>query len=418
MDIAVMCRVSRKTAAVAAALVATLCAAGASADESGAPAVSFSGFGTVGVVHSSERNADFTYSAVKPRGAGFSRDWSPEVDSQIAAQVSASFTPALTAVVQVIAEQNYDHTYQPHVEWANIKYQFTPDFSVRAGRIVLPLFMAADSRKIGYANPWVRPPAEVYSLVPISTSDGLDASYRLQLGAATNSIQVTVGREDKRFPGVTAKARELMTVVNTIEHGYSTLRLSYGRARITISDFDPLFDAFRQFGPEGTALADKYNVNDRLMAFIGVGAGFDPGPWFVLGEWSQVDGKSIFGRKSAWYIGGGYRLGKLTPYAAYAAAKADNLSDPGLALSNLPPYLAGPAIGLNAGLNELLRVKIVQDTLTVGARWDFVRNAALKVQFDHTRIGAGSTGGLRNLQPGFRPGGSLNVISATIDFVF
>ena len=87
-------------------------------------------------------------------------------------------------------------------------------------------------------------------------------------------------------------------------------------------------------------------------------------------------------------------------------------------MSTLPPHLAGPANGLNAGLNELLGVKLVQDTFTVGARWDFVRNAALKVQFEHTRIGAGSTGGLGNLQPGFRPGGSLNVISATIDFVF
>ncbi|MBK7473893.1 MAG: hypothetical protein IPI73_27815 [Betaproteobacteria bacterium] len=399
-------------------LVACATATGARADSSASPQFLFSGFGTFGVVHSSERNADFTYTAVKPRGAGFSRNWSPEIDSLIAAQVSASFTPALSAVVQVIAEQNYDHSYRPHIEWANIKYQFTPDFSVRAGRIVLPIFMAADTRKIGYANPWVRQPVEVYSLAPISTSDGLDASYRLQLGAATNSLQASIGREDKRFPSATAKARALLTVVNTIEHGYATLRVSYARARITISDFDPLFDAFRQFGPEGTALADKYNVNARLMSLIGVGAGFDPGPWFVQGEWSRVDGRSIFGRKSAWYVGGGYRFGKLTPYAAYAAAKADNLSDPGLALSNLPPYLAGPASGLNAGLNELLRVKLVQDTLTVGARWDFVRNAALKVQFEHTRIGAGSTGGLGNLQPGFRPGGSLNVISATIDFVF
>ncbi|MBP8295310.1 MAG: hypothetical protein KAX84_04320 [Burkholderiales bacterium] len=399
-------------------LVACATATGARADSSTSPQFLFSGFGTFGVVHSSEGNADFTYTAVKPRGAGYSRSWSPEVDSLIAAQLSASFTPALSAVVQVIAEQNYDHSYRPHIEWANIKYQFTPDFSVRAGRIVLPIFMTADTRKIGYANPWVRPPTEVYNLAPISTSDGLDASYRLQLGAATNTFQVAGGREDKRFAGATAKARELMTVVNTIEHGYSTLRLSYGRARITISDFDPLFDAFRQFGPEGTALADKYNVNARLMSLIGVGAGFDPGPWFVQGEWSRVDGRSIFGRKSAWYVGGGYRFGRLTPYAAYAAAKADNLSDPGLALSNLPPYLAGPASGLNAGLNELLRVKLVQDTLTVGARWDFVRNAALKVQYDHTRIGEGSTGALGKLQPGFQPGGSLNLISATLDFVF
>jgi hypothetical protein len=56
--------------------------------------------------------------------------------------------------------------------------------------------------------------------------------------------------------------------------------------------------------------------------------------------------------------------------------------------------------------------------LSIGARWDVLRNAALKLQYDHTRIGAGSSGVLANLQPGFQPGGTVNVISVSVDFVF
>jgi hypothetical protein len=54
----------------------------------------------------------------------------------------------------------------------------------------------------------------------------------------------------------------------------------------------------------------------------------------------------------------------------------------------------------------------------VGARWDLMRNAAFKLQYDRTRIGAGSNGALTNLQPGFQTGGKLDVFSATVDFIF
>jgi len=172
----------------------TLGAAAVRADDGDPPGFVLSGFGTVGAVHSSQRQADFTSNSFKPNGAGFSRNWSPDVDSLLAVQGTANLTPQLSVVLQLISEQNFDNTYRPHVEWANVKYQFTPDFNVRVGRIGLPIFMVNDSRKIGYANPWVRPPLEVYDLVPLTSSDGIDASYRLPIGAATNTFQVTAGR--------------------------------------------------------------------------------------------------------------------------------------------------------------------------------------------------------------------------------
>ena len=137
-----------------------------------------------------------------------------------------------------------------------------------------------------------------------------------------------------------------------------------------------------------------------------------------MGEAAHLVTHSVFGTGTGWYLSGGYRLGKFTPYITYGEAKADNLSDSGLNLSTLPPPAVGPAAGLNAALNSLLSTKPVQSTLSIGGRWDFMRNAALKLQYDHTRIGAGSSGVLSKLQPGFQSGGKVNVISAIIDFVF
>lgn len=123
------------------------------ADHADTPMFSFSGFGTLGVVHSSQDQADFTDSVWKPNGAGHRHDWSADVDSRLGLQIIANVTPKLSAVLQVVAEQNYDNSYRPHVEWANIKYAFTPDFDVRVGRIAMPTFLVGDYRKVGYAVP-------------------------------------------------------------------------------------------------------------------------------------------------------------------------------------------------------------------------------------------------------------------------
>jgi hypothetical protein len=391
-------------------------------DDASASTFSFSGFGTLGVVHSSETEADFTNSTFKPNGAGFTHAWSPDVDSRLGAQVTANVTSRLSAVVQVVSEQRYDNSYRPHVEWANIKYQFTPDLSVRAGRTVLSSFMFSDTRNVGYANPWVRPPVEVYSLVPISNSDGVDASYKLRVGDFVHTIVGSFGKNDPGLPpsqgGSTAHARALWLISDTIEYGAATAHVTYQNVHLTIPGLNRLFDAFRQFGPQGIALANEYDQDDKLVSFIGVGAMYDPGRWFALGEWGHDDFHSVLGSSTAWYVSGGYRLAKVTPYLTYSKVSVNShTSDPGLTLSTLPPFLTGPATGLNDALNDALAAIADQRTMSVGARWDFVKNVALKVQYDHTRIGAGSTGTLTNIQPGFALGGTMNLFSVALDFV-
>jgi hypothetical protein len=147
-----------------------------------------------------EHNADFTSSIFKPNGAGYSHNWSADVDSLIGAQLTANFAAQLSAVVQVVSERRYDNTYIPELEWANIRCQITPDFSVRVGRIVLPTFLVSDARDVGYTYPWVRPPAELYGLVPVTNSDGVDVSYRVQFGGFVSTLQAAYGNKTAKFP--------------------------------------------------------------------------------------------------------------------------------------------------------------------------------------------------------------------------
>ena len=386
---------------------------------------SFSGYGTVGVAHSSNGQADYLVDEFKPNGPGHTHSWSADVDTRLGLQASAQFSPRLSVVAQVITQQRYDDTYRPEVEWANVKYQATPDFSVRAGRVVLPIYMVTDSRRVGYANPWVRPPVEVYSLVPVTSVDGLDANYRAAIGDMTATFEATLGQTDSHFPNASgfdpgvAKARDLVAVVGTVERGFAVFRANYGRAELDIDNFAPFFDAFRQFGPAGEDLANRYSVQGRKVDFVGVGASYDPGRWFVTGEWAKFNTHSVLGSKSAWYVSGGHRFGKWTPYLTYAAMKADSAtSDPGLPLAGLPPQAAATAAFLNQSLNGTLGLIPQQHTTSIGVRWDFARSAALKLQLDDVRVDSDSRGTFGNFQPGFTPGSSARIVSAVVDFVF
>jgi hypothetical protein len=387
---------------------------------SGTQLFSVSGFGTLGAVHSSEDNADFTSTVLKPGGAGYSENWSAAVDSLIGAQLTATFTAKLSAVVQLIAEQNYDNSYTPHVEWANIKYQFTPEFSLRVGRIVLPTFFCSDVRTIGYANPWVRPPLEVYGLLPITNSDGVDISYRLHIADLTDTVQANFGNSDVNLPspiGVT-QGRHLWGLSSTSEYRAWTLHIAYQELHLTIPSLEPLFDAFRQFGPQGVALATEYTVDHKPVVTESIGARYDPGHWFMMGELGHINTHSVFSANTAWYVSSGYRLAMFTPYLGYAQVRTDRASNPGLPLSDLPPNLSGFAAGLNAALYSILEANSDDKTVSVGLRWDFMRNLDLKLQFDHTSNGTYSAGKLTDLQPGFRPGGEVNVSTVTVDFIF
>jgi hypothetical protein len=87
-------------------------------------------------------------------------------------------------------------------------------------------------------------------------------------------------------------------------------------------------------------------------------------------------------------------------------------------LAGLPPPLVAPAAGLNAALNAILGSAAAQTSVSVGARWDFTRLAALKFQFDRLDLEDGSPGVLINEQPDFRRGGNVSLFSVTLDFVF
>jgi predicted porin len=424
------------------AAIALLCSMSAQAQET-YPSFRFSGYGTVGIAHSTEDQADFIAHDLQDKGAGLADSWSMAVDSRIGLQISAEFTPELSGVLQVVSEQRYDGTFRPEIEWLNLSYDVTPDLTVRAGRVVLDSFLVSDHRKVGYATPWVRPPVEVYSLIPLTNSDGVDVRYRSHFGDLHNTFKVGAGVASERTPdGGTVETEGLSWhFSNTLEYGPATLRFAYTRSdfSVDLDQFNDLIAGYRSFAQgagalpfglgaqaaaQANALADEYDPHDRRLEFFSIGGSYDPGKWFVMAEWGRTESESVFGTRDAWYATAGYRWRQFTPYITYAEAKLKSRqSDPGITatLPPLPPpfdRLNAAAGLLNAELNGALANAPIQKTVSVGVRWDFYKNAALKLQYDYSRMGDDSPGTLDHQTLEFVPGENYEVFSATIDFVF
>ena len=335
---------------------------------------SFSGFGTFGLTHSSLKNGDYVADVFTRSGAGYSSDWSANVDTKAAFQIDAKFNDQLSAVVQIVAKPRPDNTYTPRVEWANVKYSFTPDLSVRIGRTVLPTFMPSDTRLVGYANPWIRPPQETYRLVSFTHSDGIDLSYRTNFGQLKNTIQVWAGSTKVDIVSANntvsagLKGENIRGISDTIEYGALTTRLS-----MTSADY-------------------KFVGRDAIpVKVINLGAIYDPGAWFVQGEVSRYTASTSLRAQLAWNITAGYRWNNFTPYVGYSSIKAND---------------------------DQVRLALrAQNSTSLGLRWDFRKNMDLKVQFDRLSLQSGSNGFFANVRPGLA-GKSTNVASIAVDYTF
>jgi hypothetical protein len=384
---------------------------------------SFNAFGTLGIAHSDSQFADFNRSSVLPEGAGASHSWSPAVDSLLAGQVRANFAPRWSATVQVVSELRYDKTYRPSVEWGYLAWDVTPDFALRLGRTSSPTFMITDTRRLAYAQHWIRPPSEVYDLIPVTSNDGVDAVWHTRAFGITHTLQAAYGRSavytsPRGLAPSAATSDHQLTVRYGFEKGVLSGYANLGRDRLSVEGFEGLMRAFSQFGPQGQSIADRYGTLAKKGMFYGTGATYDPGRWFAMGEWARTVNPSLFGTKTGWYVSGGVRIGPFTPYVTWSDVDVNsNKSDPGLDLGTLPPPAIPVAAGLNAALNGILGTNGDYSTLATGLRWDFAPDFTFKMQFEHIDISPGSWGPLTNLQPGFVPGSTVRVFSAAVSFI-
>ena len=346
--------------------------------------VTFSGFGTFGGVVTNTDDVDYRRDQ-QPDGANKSIDTG--VDTNIGVQLNFQANSWLSATVQGLALKRDTHDKKMEIEWAFVKATPLPGLTLRAGRMAMPTFLVSDSRNVGYANTWLRAPNEVYGLALVPRIEGGDVTYTKQVGSVRLTGSVLAGHSEALAVGQHFAMKDVLGGNVQVQAGPFTVRAGTVSGDTIVSPIE----------------TDKYT-------FHGLGVSYDKDKILAQAEYVQRRSDLYYNTVSAdgWYAMGGYRVGAFTPYATLASTKPHR-SD------SEPPSFIGTISGK-------------QQSMAVGMRWDATSFAALKFQIE--RVDTDGTNGISFAQPGpaIFPGlpndmlisvdDTVNVISATIDFVF
>ncbi|WP_426112124.1 hypothetical protein [Massilia sp. PWRC2] len=391
------------------------------------PPVTISGYGTLAVTQTNSDAAQF----IRPnQSAGATKSARTGVDSNFGVQANSTLNSWLSATVQGLVRKDGEDDFGAELAWAFLKAKVNDKLSLRVGRMGLPVFLISDYRNVGYANTMLRPPAEVYTQVPLNSFDGIDATWQESVGNTSLSAQFGIGRTRNTIATSSSAIVHVdgssLTALNLVaENGPVTLRFGRADGNLDLQDSTSLNSLLGGLRATGAGyglttlapLADALSLKKKKASFTSVGATLDWKGLVVQSEYAKRKTDSYVNNTNSWYTMVGYRVGKFLPYYNHADAKAVGRVSNTVPAACPPGYPAActPTLRvLSAGV-ETLSAAANQSTDTLGVRWDFAPSVALKAQIDRVRPRDG-VGLLIKAQPGFS--GPLTVGAVALDFVF
>ncbi len=399
----------------------------AAAPAAAADGLRIGGFGTLGYAYDRRDNiAPARDIAQQPRD-GFATRPGWRTDSRLGLQLEYRLTPGIDLVGQFVARDHFDADFDSVTELAYAAFRPHPQLDLRVGRINYDAFLMSDHRNVGYAYPWVRPPAEFYGWIPIFSVNGADLAFNADAGDARWRVKLQAGSARLAIPigeGYDFRAERLLGLSLTHETARWRLKAAYSRftAGREVPALAPLhrgLEAVAGAGLPGVSaeaaeLRRELAFENARITYATLGAAYDDGTWLAQAEIGRTTASADVvphGRMA--YASIGRRFGDWTPYLLVGTSRPGN--DRRRAANDWGAF--------NAALREpalftVNTTRIAQDTASLGVRWDFHRQAALKLQWDHTRIKP-SGYGLWWRDPAINERHTrVNLVSATVDFAF
>jgi hypothetical protein len=252
-------------------------------------------------------------------------------DNTLGLQINASMNEQITLTGQLLAKGTID-SYGLESHWAFIDYHPSNHLSLRVGRLVLPIMMSSEYIDVGYAYPWIRPPMEVYSGIPMTSYSGVDMLYTLEFDSFNLVLQPYIGS----VPPSDGIGYQI-----DVESGVgfnTTLQFDAGSVRAHTMKVKNI---------AGTGDSFTFNMDANIVA---MGADLEYNNVVFLSEYmlkkfeftgipgySEVEG-------NAWYVTLGYRMGKFLPHITYATADMDTNQAPALQVMMADLLAQNPAL--------------------------------------------------------------------------
>ncbi len=394
-----------------------------------------SGFGTGGGVHKSGGKDWGFVRNITQLGPDSRTSLSP--DSRLGAQLNWNGGSQWEAALQAVFLSRPRGTpVEEAAQLAYVGYRPGVNTRIRVGRTSPDVFLFADSRNVGFAIPWARPPADFYAFFPLASIDGVDLEQQWTSNGATWRARATAGNVRTSATEINGdrlalQGRKTMAIGLTREDGGLLLKASYLHSQVHLNspaEVGLLRDSVEQLGRLPIAgLANEINAlkpnlwTGGSTTYLTLSTQYETGPWTFIAEGSRlrVPGSPLNAKRG--YASVGWRHGAVTYYGVASRVKPDApaATAPELASSLAP--LVGPAAaqqaqllaGYAAAAGDNYRYD--QSTLSTGLRWDFMPNAAVKLQVDRFNVHSHGGAGWRSYDG---TSGKGTLVSVLVDFVW
>lgn len=396
-----------------------------------------SGFGTLGLVHTdvsqpwrftreiTQRGADGNTSVVPDSRLGLQLNWRPASRWEVVSQA-------------VIRPRVGDAHLDESLEMAFVAWHPGAGWTLRAGRLKPDLFLLNNVRDVGYAMPWARPSVEFYGWNPTTSLNGATLAYNWSAGDADWTVQMWAGAMRSTLSALRTDGdigwRGHRTQGFTLSRvsGGLTLKASAVQTHTeltSVGDLPLLEGVLAQVAqlPLPEVAESARLLNQRLIPagrthYLGLGAEYDSSTWITSTELSHVTVDRGLSGGLRGYASLGRHFGPLTGYgmAAFSQPRHAAPRVRGDWAATLAPVLGSEAAQTAAMIGAYAEAfaadaRFDQRTLSVGVRWEVLDRAALKLQFDHTRVDAFGAGQWRH---GDTHAATANTLSAVLDWVF
>jgi hypothetical protein len=411
-------------------LVATwACGAGAQTAPD-LPPLRLNGFGSLALTRTLSSGEQALRRDISQRSQAHTNSFA--TDSRLGLQLHYDARLDLELVSQVVVKKRLvDSPWDAAVEWLFAAYRPTSDLIVRIGRTNPDVFLLSDATSVGFAYPWIRPNSDFYVALPVNTMDGFDLSWSVQDGDSNwrfkgfagtaqpiavlstkpgeafhykirPAFGVTVSRENEGLllRSTVARGRVGAQMPPVANQGLQSLRLLEATA--------PLPEVAKQ----AAAFAKRADMSPSMATFYELGLSYERDNWLISAEFSQLDMQTGSQAAKSAYASVGRRLGDVTLYgmvgksvSSFDALPAPNWDALGPEVKSLGVMAARWANG----------ARVDQHSLSIGARWDFHPQVALKLQVDQFWIAPnGGALWIGDEQQASKP----RVWSGSLDFVF
>ena len=339
---------------------------------------------------------------------GFEGEGNFKQDTILALQVSKQVNDKTTVTGQLVSRGTDD--FKTEAAWAFVAYQATEDFTARMGRLRIPFFYYSEFLEVGYAYNWVRLPSDVYN-IPFSSFDGVDFTQQFSIGNVDNNIQVNYGRLTDELnifdEDYKSDFSNMAGISLNSTYGDWGFRIGGQRTEMTLdsqtstayqmavlSGMDPTEAAeankLRRIdqGQSSAALVaaqlqldvdtdEEFTFDGHTADFYNVAIMYDNGDYSFITEMVAIEYESgLLVDNRAWLASVAKRIGSTTTHLTYSSSR-DVLNS-----------------GDSGKLQEALNLQGEDESVTLGLRYDYDVNTALKfeTQYHNELIHQGEEG--------------------------